>query len=100
MPLADGHCPGGFVFVIREVNSQQAAGAVQATVKDKRCRAGRLAVLIPLNAEAAALDWWLAEMTRNSMRFGFASAPQAEARFGWALIGDGGTAIPETQEGA
>ena len=76
------------------------AGAVRVTVKDKRCRAGRLAVLIPLNAQAAALDWWLAEMTRNSMSFGFSAAPQGEARFGWALIGDGGTAGPETQEGA
>ena len=36
------------------------SGAVRVTVKDKRCRAGRLAVLIPLNAQAAAPPWLMA----------------------------------------
>jgi hypothetical protein len=66
-----------------------AAGASSVTVKDKRCRAGRLALLIPLNSVAAGLDWWLSDMTRDSMTFNFYPAPSAEAVFGWALIGDG-----------
>ena len=65
------------------------AGAVRVTVKDARCRAGRLALLIPLDAEAASAVWHLEGMERGSMTFGFASAPGA-CSFGWALIGDGG----------
>ena len=67
---------------------QVAAGQTEVTVQDARCRAGRLALLIPMDAAAAAVDWWLADMTRNSMTFGFSSAPGA-CRFGWALMGDG-----------
>lgn len=66
-----------------------AAGASSVTVKDKRCRAGRLALLIPLNSVAAGLEWWLSDMTRDAMTFDFYPAPSAEAVFGWALIGDG-----------
>lgn len=66
-----------------------AAGIGSVTVKDKRCRAGRLALLIPLNSVAAGLDWWLSDMTRDSMTFNFSPTPTGEARFGWALIGDG-----------
>ena len=66
-----------------------AAGASSVTVRDKRCRAGRLALLIPLNSVAAGLEWWLSDMTRDSMTFNFYPAPSAEAVFGWALIGDG-----------
>ena len=66
-----------------------AAGANSVTVRDKRCRAGRLALLIPLNSVAAGLEWWLADMTRDQMTFDFYPAPSAEAVFGWALIGDG-----------
>lgn len=65
-----------------------AAGQTEVTVQDARCRAGRLALLIPMDAAAAAVDWWLADMTRNSMTFEFSSAPGA-CRFGWALMGDG-----------
>lgn len=65
-----------------------AAGETQVTVRDMRCRAGRLAILIPLDAAASGVDWWLADMTRNSMTFEFSSAPGA-CRFGWALMGDG-----------
>lgn len=66
-----------------------AAGQNSVTVNDKRCRAGRLALLIPLNSVAAGLEWWLADMTRDQMTFDFYPAPSAEAVFGWALIGDG-----------
>jgi hypothetical protein len=66
-----------------------AAGASSVTVKDKRCRAGRLALLIPLNSVAAGLEWWLSDMTRDAMTFDFYPAPSAEAVFGWALIGNG-----------
>lgn len=66
-----------------------AAGESAVTVRDKRCRAGRLALLIPLDSVAAGLDWWLAEMTRDSMTFNFSAAPASDATFGWALIGDG-----------
>lgn len=66
-----------------------AAGVTSVTVKDKRCRAGRLAILIPLDEAAAGAVWWLSDMTRDSMTFSFAEAPGA-CSFGWALIGDGG----------
>ena len=66
-----------------------AAGQNSVTVRDKRCRAGRLALLIPLNSVAAGLEWWLADMARDQMTFDFYPAPSAEAVFGWALIGDG-----------
>ena len=68
------------------------AGATSATVQDARCRAGRLALLIPLNAQASALNWHLAGMTRGSMTFAFSPAPSADADFGWAIIGAGTTA--------
>lgn len=71
-----------------------AAGQTQATVQDMRCRAGRLAILIPLDAAAAGVDWWLADMTRNSMTFGFSAAPGA-CRFGWALLGSGNDRLGE-----
>ena len=66
-----------------------AAGETSVTVKDSRCRAGRLAILIPLDAAAASAVWWLSAMTKDQMTFSFASAP-GECSFGWALIGDGG----------
>ena len=66
-----------------------AAGETSVTVHDKRCRAGRLAMLIPLDAAAASAVWWLGGMTRDSMTFHFATAP-GPCSFGWALIGDGG----------
>ena len=65
------------------------AGASSAEVRDSRCRAGRLALLIPLDAEAAALRWHLAAMERGLMRFGFASPAPAPCRFGWMLAGEG-----------
>ncbi|MBQ4077219.1 MAG: hypothetical protein IJD65_06090 [Mailhella sp.] len=65
------------------------AGASSAAVQDSRCRAGRLALLIPLDANAAALRWHLAAMERGSMRFGFAGPAPAPCRFGWMLAGEG-----------
>ena len=65
-----------------------AAGATSVTVRDARCRAGRLAMLIPLDSNAAAASGWLSCMTQGSMTFSFKSAPGA-CSFGWALVGDG-----------
>lgn len=65
-----------------------AAGETSVTIQDSRCRAGRLAILIPLDEAAASAKWWLSEMTRDSMTFTFLTAPGA-CSFGWALIGDG-----------
>ena len=66
-----------------------AAGTSSVTVQDQRCRAGRLAILIPLDATAAGVDWWLDDMTQDSMTFVFSSAPGADAEFGFAFLGDG-----------
>ena len=66
-----------------------AAGATSVTLTDPRCRAGRLALLIPLNAAAAGLQWWLSAMGQGSMAFSFTTAPASAAQFGYALIGDG-----------
>lgn len=63
------------------------AGSDSFTVIDPRCRAGRLAFLIPMNGDAAGLAWHLETMTRYSMTFGFDSAPAAEAKFGYVIIG-------------
>ena len=65
------------------------AGASHAEVRDSRCRAGRLALLIPLDAEAASLRWHLAAMERGAMRFGFSGPAPAPCRFGWMLAGEG-----------
>ena len=65
------------------------AGASSAEVRDSRCRAGRLALLIPLDGNAAALRWHLAAMERGLMRFGFADPAPALCRFGWMLAGEG-----------
>ena len=65
-----------------------AAGETSLTIKDARCRAGRLALLVPLDQAAAQAVWWLSDMTRESMTFRFASAP-GECSFGWALVGGG-----------
>ena len=66
------------------------SGSTTVTVTDSRCRAGRLALVIPLNADAAGLNGYLSGMTLGSMEFTFTSAPTSDAEFGWALIGDGG----------
>ena len=45
------------------------AGAGDKTVRDPRCRAGRVAMLVPLNADAAGMTWFLSAMTRGTMTF-------------------------------
>ena len=64
-------------------------GVPSVTVKDARCGAGKLAVLVPLDSKAAAVSWWLSSMLNGEMTFTFSSAPGA-CRFGWALLGAGG----------
>ena len=58
------------------------------TIQDQRCRAGRLALLIPLDAESASLTGWLSDMTRDEMTFSFTSAPATDCKFGWVIVGD------------
>lgn len=72
-------------------NAQAAAGSASLTVHDPRCRAGRFAMLLPMNAAAAALRWYLDvenDTAQGSMTFRFTSAPSSAAIFGYAFIGD------------
>lgn len=73
-----------------------AAAESEITIRDERCRAGRLALLIPLDAAAASAVWWLSAMTQGSMTFRFASPP-GECAFAWALLGDGGSGVNQKQ---
>lgn len=66
-----------------------ASGKSNVTIQDPRCRAGRLALLIPMNGAAAGVDWYLSAMTLGSMTFTFSAATGGAADFGYALIGDG-----------
>ena len=61
-------------------------GETVVTVRDG---AGKLASLVPLDAKASAVSWWLSSMLNGEMTFTFSSAPGA-CRFGWALLGAGG----------
>ena len=63
-------------------------GETSVTITDPRCRGGRLAILIPLDATAAAATWYLSNMAYETMTFSFTAAPGA-CDFGYALIGDG-----------
>ena len=65
------------------------SGETELEIQDSRCRAGRLAILIPLDATAAGVAWWLKAMTQGSMTFGFVAAPASDAEFGFAFLGDG-----------
>ena len=65
------------------------SGETEMEIQDPRCRAGRLAMLIPLDATAAGVRWYLKSMKQGSMTFGFVAAPGADAEFGFAFLGDG-----------
>lgn len=68
-----------------------AAGETDVTIQDPRCRYGRLALLVPLDANAAAVSWYLSDMQLDSMTFTFDTALAGDAEFGFAFIGDGNT---------
>lgn len=65
------------------------SGASGVTIRDRRCRVGRYAVLVPLNAAAAESRWYLSAMALNEMTFTFTTPPSAAASFGWVLMGSG-----------
>lgn len=66
-----------------------AAGATYVKITDPRCRFGRLAVLIPLDANAAGVSWYLSNMQQDTMTFTFSGALGGAADFGFAFLGDG-----------
>ena len=68
--------------------AEAAAGAQVLEVRDSRCRAGRFALLIPLDENAAGVRWHLAAMERGQMRFGLQGV-EAPCRFGWLIAGEG-----------
>lgn len=62
-----------------------AAGTI--TIEDPRCRTGRLAVLVPLDAAAAAQTWYLSSMTRGSMSFTLTG--DGTGSWAWLIFGNG-----------
>lgn len=61
------------------------AGAGDKTVRDPRCRAGRVAMLVPLNADAAGMTWYLSSMTRGGMTFTLAGS--GTGSWAWLIFG-------------
>ena len=61
------------------------AGAGDKTVRDPRCRAGRVAMLVPLNADAAGRTWFLSSMTRGEMTFTLAGS--GTGSWAWLIFG-------------
>lgn len=61
------------------------AGAGDKTVRDPRCRAGRVAMLVPLNADAAGMTWYLSSMTRGEMTFTFTGS--GTGSWVWLIFG-------------
>lgn len=61
------------------------AGAGDKTVRDPRCRAGRVAMLVPLNADAAGMRWCLSSMTRGEMTFTLAGS--GTGLWAWLIFG-------------
>lgn len=61
------------------------AGAGDTTVQDSRCRAGRVAFLVPLNADAAGMTWYLSAMTRGSMTFTLTGS--GTGSWAWLIFG-------------
>ena len=65
------------------------AGEDEKEIKDSRCRAGRLTLLIPLSANSAGVSWYLKEMSRGKMVFALSEAAEDDLDFGWVILGDG-----------
>ena len=61
------------------------AGAGDKTVRDPRCRAGRVAMLVSLNADAAGMTWHLSAMTRGEMTFTLAGS--GTGSWAWLIFG-------------
>ena len=61
------------------------AGAGDKTIRDPRCRAGRVAMLVPLNADAAGMTWFLATMTRGTMTFSISGT--GTGSWAWLIFG-------------
>ena len=61
------------------------AGPGDKTVRDPRCRAGRVAMLVPLNADAAGMTWFLATMTRGTMTFSISGT--GTGSWAWLIFG-------------
>ena len=61
------------------------AGAGDKTVRDPRCRAGRVAMLVPLNADAAGMTWFLSAMTRGTMTFTISGT--GTGSWAWLIFG-------------
>ena len=61
------------------------AAAGKKTVQDPRCRAGRVAMLVPLNADAAEMTWYLSAMTKGAMSFTIAGT--GVGLWAWLIFG-------------
>ena len=61
------------------------AGAGDKTIRDPRCRAGRVAMLVPLNADAAGMTWFLSSMTRGEMTFTISGT--GTGSWAWLIFG-------------
>lgn len=61
------------------------SGAGDKTIRDPRCRAGRVAMLVPLNADAAGMTWFLATMTRGTMTFSISGT--GTGSWAWLIFG-------------
>ena len=63
-----------------------AAGVTEKTVTDGRFGQGRLAVLVPLDANAAAAKWWLKKMSDGEAKF-VADNSTYSRKFGYVVVG-------------
>jgi hypothetical protein len=61
------------------------ASAGTTTIKDSRCRTGRVALLVPLNAAAAAMSWYLSAMKRGQMSFTITGS--GSGSWAWLIFG-------------
>ncbi len=63
-----------------------AVGETEKTVTDGRCGQGRLAVLVPLDADAAAASWYVKKMGKGEMTVAADNAAK-QRRFGFVIAG-------------